>query len=137
MAAVRTMMEVAFNRGDLFMADDPLVPGNTAHQEPNGTSFATHPKEVITSLRAAFHDPQLELHPILAESNIVAFHWTTTGTYPGPFRNLAPAGWAFAVRHLHFLRMRDGRGEDLWHLVDTPSLMQQLTGPAPAQTVTS
>lgn len=31
---------------------------------------------------------------------------------------------------MHFIQMRDGKTTDLWHLMDTPTLMRQL-GVAP------
>ncbi|WP_425322070.1 hypothetical protein [Deinococcus metallilatus] len=32
---------------------------------------------------------------------------------------------------MHFLRWEDGKNTDLWHLMDTASLMRQLTAPPP------
>ncbi len=83
-----------------------------------------------------------DLHHVLVEEDIVAFHPTMTGTHLGvydigPFRTLPPTGRKIRMRHMHFLRWQDNKNTELWHLMDTPSLMRQLTGPEPARTLTS
>lgn len=126
MASARRMMERAFNRGDLSVIDDLVAPGSVDHQEGPGTDFASHLKQVVVMLRTAFPDLHFEIHHMLADENVVAFHSTMTGTQLGPFRGLPPTGRAVRVRHMHFVHMQEGRGADLWHLWDTPALMQQL-----------
>ena len=124
-------MERGFNQGDLSVWDEHLAIGATDHQETPDTNFRQHIKEVVTAMRAGFPDLHFEIHHILAEGDIVAFHSTMTGTHQGPFnlgpfRGLPPTGKPIKVRHMHFLRMVNGKTTDLWHLWDTPALMRQL-----------
>ncbi|WP_027483276.1 ester cyclase [Deinococcus pimensis] len=87
---------------------DEVIPGGgTDHQETPGTDMRQH---VVPMMRRAFPDLHFEV---------------------GPFRTLAPTGRRIGIRHLHFLRSQDGRNTDLWHLMDTASLMRQLTAPEP------
>jgi predicted ester cyclase len=130
---IRHFMERAFNQGDLHAVDRYLASGAVDHQEPANTNFCTHLKQVITALRAAFPDLHFELHDVLAEGDMVAFRSTMTGTHQGPFRMgpgpaIAPSGRSVQVSHMHFVRVIDGKGHDLWHLWDTPALMAQLAG---------
>jgi steroid delta-isomerase-like uncharacterized protein len=126
MAGARQMIERAFNGGDLSAVDELLLPQAVDHQEPAQTDFPVHLKRAVTMLRTAFPDLHFEIRHMLAEGDIVAFHSTMTGTHLGPFRGQPPSGKAISVRHMHFLRMEDGKGAELWHLWDTPALMKQL-----------
>ena len=130
-ADARQFMESAFNQGDLAAVDGHVAPSGIDHQEPPGTDFAIHLKEVITGLRTAFPDLHFEIHEMLAEGDIVAFRSTMTGTHLGvlnigPIRGLPPTGHKVAVPHMHFIRVIDGKVSDLWHIWDTPGMMRQL-----------
>jgi len=138
-AMIRQFMEQAFNQGDLTAVDTHLAASATDHQEPVNANFCTHLKQVITGLRTAFPDLHFELHDVLAEGDIVAFRSTMTGTHRGPLQlgpgpQLPPTGRSVHVAHMHFVRVVDGKGHDLWHVWDTPMLMQQVGGiPRPQQ----
>lgn len=123
--------ERGFNRGDLSVFDETVAERGVDHQEPAGTPFREHLKEVGTLMRAGFPDLHFEVHHILAEDDIVTFHSTMTGTHQGvfklgPFNDLPPTGKRVKVRHMHYLRWQDGKNTDLWHLMDTPTMLQQL-----------
>lgn len=129
--------ERMFNNGDLDYVEQATAPGAVDHQEPDGTDFASHLKEVITTLRTAFPDLRFEVHEILAEGEIVACRSTMTGTHQGPLNigpmaALAVTGTQIAVPHMHFFRYDpDGRVTDLWHVWNTLLLARQLGAPAP------
>jgi steroid delta-isomerase-like uncharacterized protein len=130
-ALTRQFMERAFNQGDLTIVDDALAPQGIDHQEPLGTDFAKHLKEAITMLRTAFPDLHFEIHDMLAESEIIAFRSTMTGTHRGPFQGIPPTGKQISVAHMHFVRYVNGKTADLWHVWDVAGLMRQL-GAVPA-----
>jgi len=128
--------ERMFNQGDLAYVDEAIDPTGTDHQEPLGTDFITHLKEVITAMRDAFPDLRFEVHEALAEGDIVATRSTMTGTHRGrfamgPLAALPPTGKQIAVPHMHFFRYKDGRVVDLWHVWNTTELMRQLGASAP------
>src|SRR5437899_12345541 len=106
---VRHFMERAFNEGDLTIVDESLVPEGIDHQEPLGTNFATHLKEVITMLRTAFPDLHFEIHAMLAEGELVAFRSTMTGTHRGPCQGLSPTGKQVSVAHMHYGNLGKGK----------------------------
>jgi steroid delta-isomerase-like uncharacterized protein len=123
--------ERMFNQGDLDYVDEAHDPGGTDHQEPLGTEFGPHLKEVITMMRVAFPDLHFEVHEIVAEGDIVATRSTMTGTHAGrfnlgPLAALPPSGKRVEVPHMHFFRYKDGRVIDMWHVWDTLKLMRQL-----------
>ncbi len=135
---VRAFMEEAFNRGDLDAVDRHLAADAIDHQEPPGTDFRAHLKQVITAMRTAFPDLHFEIHQMLAEGEIVAWRSTMTGTHRGPFQlgfspRIPPTGRAVTVAHMHFVRLEDGQGKELWHVYDIAGLLRQLGAmPQPA-----
>lgn len=126
MATARQMIERAFNAGDLDAVDELLSPTAVDHQEAEGSNFPAHLKQAIRMLRTAFPDLHFDIHHMLAEDDIVAFHSTMTGTHLGTFREIPATGCSIRVRHMHFVRLHEGLGTELWHLWDTPALMRQL-----------
>ena len=130
-AIVYDVMENAFNQGDLSVLDKYHTSEGVDHQEPLGTDFIAHLKEVITSMRTAFPDLHFEIHNVLSDGEIVAFRSTMTGTHLGPLQagprgQIPPTGRKVSVPHMHFLQVVDGKTTDLWHLWDMPMMMRQL-----------
>lgn len=129
--------ERMFNRGESDFVDSALAPNAVDHQEPEGSDFAAHLKDVISTLRVAFPDLHFEVHEILCEGDLVACRSTMTGTHQGPLRigpmaNLAINHTPIEVPHMHFFRYdTEGRVTDLWHVWNTLSLARQLGAPAP------
>jgi predicted ester cyclase len=129
--------ERMFNNGDLDYVDEAAAPGAVDHQEPEGTDFAAHLKDVIATLRAGFPDLRFDVHELICESDIVACRSTMTGTHQGPLRigpmaSLAVNGAEVEVAHMHFFRYDEaGRLTDLWHVWNTLALARQLGAPAP------
>jgi steroid delta-isomerase-like uncharacterized protein len=127
----REVLERGFNQGDLSVFDEFIDPEGVDHQEPPGTRFIDHLKEVVVAMRTAFPDLNFEIHDILAEGDIVAFRSTMTGTHSGTFtlmpgRPLPATGRKVSVPHMHFVRIVDGKTTDLWHVWNIPMMMQQL-----------
>lgn len=129
--------ERMFNSGDLAYVDHATAPDAIDHQEPEGTDFRAHLRQVITVLRTAFPDLRFEIHEILADQQTVACRSTMTGTHRGPL-NIGPmaalpiTGTRVEVPHMHFFRYNDeGRTTDMWHTWNTLLLARQLGAPAP------
>src|SRR5207248_4817082 len=72
--------ERMFNEGDLDYVEQATAPGAVDHQEPEGTDYVAHLKEVIATLRTAFPDLHCARHATLADAEIVRCRSTITGT---------------------------------------------------------
>jgi len=129
--------ERMFNNGDLDHMDEGIAPGAIDHQEPEGTDFVAHLKDVIITLRRAFPDLRFDVEEILAEGLTVACRSTMTGTHQGslnlgPMAALPVTGARIEVPHMHFFHYdQQGRVTDLWHVWNTLLLARQLGAPAP------
>jgi steroid delta-isomerase-like uncharacterized protein len=136
-ARTREGFERMFNQGDLAYVNSALASGAVDHQEPDGTDFAAHLKNVISTLRTAFPDLRFDVHEIICEGNVVACRSTMTGSHQGPLRigpmaGLPVNGTRIEVPHMHFFRYdAEGRLTDLWHVWNTLMLARQLGAPAP------
>jgi predicted ester cyclase len=135
-AAARRTFEEAFNRGDLTVIDE-LVADGVDHQHPDEPSFREHLKAVIIALRTAFPDLHFEVSRLIGEGEWVALHSFMTGTHQGDLRppallppggpSVVPAtGRRVKVAHMHLIRFEDGKGTELWHVMDTMALAGQL-----------
>ncbi|MBI5668701.1 MAG: ester cyclase [Chloroflexi bacterium] len=126
----RQFMERVFNQGEIALIDELTAPDGIDHQEPPGTDYRAHLREVVLAMRTAFPDLHFEIHDMIAEGDIVAFRSTMTGTQLGPLHlgaiHLPPTQRHVTVSHLHYIRIVDGRSTDLWHQYDIPGLMRQL-----------
>jgi len=135
--------ERMFNQGDLDYVDNALAPDAIDHQEPEGTDFAAHLKQVISTLRTAFPDLRFEIQELICEADVVACRSTMSGTHQGPLRigpmaGLPVNGTRVEVPHMHFFRYDDeGRLTDLWHVWNTLMLARQLGAPAPDLSISS
>ena len=129
--------ERMFNEGDLDFVETALAPAAVDHQEPEGTDFPSHLKNVISTLRTAFPDLRFEVHQLICEDDTVACRSTMTGTHLGPLRigpmaGLPVNGAHIEVPHMHFFRYdAEGGLTDLWHVWNTLMLARQLGAPAP------
>jgi predicted ester cyclase len=132
---VRTFEE-AFNRGNVELLDELIADGGLDHQHPDEPNFREHLKDVVRALRTAFPDLHFEITRMIGEGDWVALHSVMTGTNTGDLRRpvlpadgppMIPAtGRPIRVPHMHLIRIENGQGAELWHLMDTLTLLGQL-----------
>jgi len=134
-AAVR-VLEEGFNRGDLAILPDLVGAATIDRQHPEEPDFVAHLGAVITAMRTAFPDLHFAVDAVIGEGNWVAMHSVMTGTHLGPLQApllppgapspIPPTGKGISVPHMHMIRLEDGRGVELFHLMDTVAMLRQL-----------
>jgi predicted ester cyclase len=132
----RRTFEEAFNRGDLSVIDEHVTGSGVDHQHPDEPSFREHLKTVIRAMRTAFPDVHFEITQLIGEGDWVALHSFMTGTHLGELRRpLLPAdgppvvpatGRQIRVAHMHLIRFDEARSTELWHVMDTLTMLGQL-----------
>lgn len=132
---VRRVFEEAFNRGDLRVIDEVTAEGAVDHQHPE-PSFREHLKAVTVALRTAFPDLHFKISELIGEGDWVAAHSFMTGTHRGELRPpvllpnglpvVPPTGRSIRVAHMHLIRFQGGRNTELWHVMDTLTMLGQL-----------
>ena len=84
------------------------------------------------ALRAAFPDLKVAVERTVAEDDLVAVHWSSSGTNSVKTESFPGNGKTVAIDGMTFFRFKDGRIVEEWTTYDNLSLMQQL-GMLPAK----
>ncbi len=133
---VQRIFEEAFNRGELDVIDEAIALDGVDHQQPDEPSFREHLKDVVRAMREAFPDLQFEIVQMLGEGEWVASYSIMTGTQTGALRPpllpaggpmmIPPTGRPVHVAHMHMIRFEHGQNTELWHVMDTITMLGQL-----------
>ena len=62
---------------------------------------------VVRWMRSGFSDVQWHLETMVAEGNVVAVHWTLTGTHDGEFLGIPPTGKKISCSIMNFYTFND------------------------------
>lgn len=123
----RERVDVLFNRGELDRIEEFVTPDFVNHEawpgeDPGVEGFRLR----MRRLHDAISQMELEVHEVVAGGDLVAYRATLTGVHTGPLQGIPPTNRRFSARHMHMLRMRDGRSSGHWAVRDDLSMLQQL-----------
>jgi steroid delta-isomerase-like uncharacterized protein len=88
-------------------------------------------RQLVERYISAFPNASMRITEIVAEGDMVATHWTATGTHTGELMGIAPTGRDVTVEGIQFDRIRDGKIVESHGLFDALGLLQQI-GAVPA-----
>jgi predicted ester cyclase len=71
----------------------------------------------------------MDVDLIFSDGDLVAARWTSTGTFSGPWGDVAPTGVRATFSGVNIFRIRDGRVVELWNHRDDLRLMEQVGAP--------
>jgi steroid delta-isomerase-like uncharacterized protein len=127
-ALVRRMNEEVWNKGNLEMMDELFSVDIVRHFLPDGseTKGLNELRDHVRDHREAFPDWTEEIKLIIAEGDLVATHFTSTGKNKGSFLGNAPTGKQIHISEMSIYRIVDGKIVEQWLLPDLLSLSQQL-----------
>lgn len=130
-ALVRRFYDEVWNHGRLDVADEVFAPDYVRHdlRPGQGLPGPAGQKKIAADFRAAFPDVRNTVDLMLAEGDLVAARWTTTGTHTGPWGEIAPTGRAVSFSGVNIFRIQQGRVVELWNHRDDLGLMQQTGAP--------
>lgn len=107
---------------DALVADDVAWHGGSFGEITGLEGF----KQLVGSFTAAFPDLALELYEVIADRDLVAARWTTTGTQEGEVLGVPATGKRATWTEQPIYRIVDGKVREVWWLGDARGLMQQL-----------
>jgi len=119
------------SKGNLEIFDEVLLPDYVRHCQAMPPELQEiHGKEVFKAFVADFANSvsncRDEIDLILADSNMVAYVTTTTGTQTGPMGDLPPSGKEFVLRNIVIQRIENGKIAETWISWDNVAMLTQL-----------
>jgi steroid delta-isomerase-like uncharacterized protein len=106
---------------------DPDVVDHTA--PPDQKPGLAGVKDGAARIKAAFPDVQSTVQHIIGEGDLVATHWTATGTHQAEFMGVPATGRKVTANGMTFYRLNGGRITDIWVHTDELAFMAQLEAP--------
>jgi len=119
------------SKGNLEIFDEVLAPNYVRHCQamPPGLQ-EINDKEVFKKFVADFvksvSNCKDEINLIFADSNMVAYVTTTTGTQTGPMGDLPASGKDFMLKNIIIQRFEDGKIAETWISWDNVAMLTQL-----------
>ena len=122
--------EMAFAANDAATMDELCDPGLVDHnpapdQKPGLAGF----EESVATNKATWPDMQISLQHVFGEGDLVATHWTATGTHQTEVLGVPATGRKVSVEGMNVYRIADGRITEVWTQTDGLGLMEQLGVP--------
>jgi len=107
---------------DLYLHDDVIV------HAPAGLSTVglENERESWRKAKLAIPDLHHEFLDVLSSPSLVAARTVVTGTMRGSYGGLSAQGRSFTVNQAVFAHVRDSKIAELWEIVDTAVLREQL-----------
>jgi predicted ester cyclase len=125
---IRHIIEEALNNGRFAVADEHVDPDYIVHipsrqDLPHGPNAF---KQAIEMWRSSFADWHMTIEDLVAEGDLVANRFTTTGTHTGPLLGFPPTGRTMVVRGQELHRVANGKVVESWICDDVPGILAQL-----------
>jgi steroid delta-isomerase-like uncharacterized protein len=126
-AIYRSMIEEAFNKGNLRVIDEVVAPDYVLHDAAPGMPQGPDAiRATVNAFRTAFPDLHVELEELVAEGDKVTARAVMHGTHEGPLFGMAPTHKKVAVPGLTMVTVKDGRVRESWVKNDVLAMFAQL-----------
>ena len=97
------------------------------------TSGLVAEQESWRRAKSAIRDLHHQFLSVLRNGRLEAARSVVTGTLNGTYGGITASAKPFKVDQAVFARLRDGKIEELWEIVDTASLLKQLSSEEPSR----
>ena len=97
------------------------------------TSGLVAEQESWRRAKSAIHDLHHQFLSVVRNGRLEAAQSVVTGTLNGTYGGISASAKPFKVDQAVFARLRDGKIEELWEIVDTASLLKQLSSEEPSR----
>jgi len=127
-ALIRHIIEGALNTGNFSVADGLFTDDYIVHIPRRG-EIGPGPdafRQAVGLWHAAFSDWHMEIESLIAEGDLVASRFTTTGTNDGPLFGREPTGKPLLVHGMEVHRIAGDKVAETWVCDDIPSILMQL-----------
>jgi steroid delta-isomerase-like uncharacterized protein len=129
-AIAQRIFNEIWNQGNLSVVDE-IIAADLSRHDPgnpslNGAVGSEGFKQLVSAYRSSFPDIHWTVEDTIAEGDLVAARWTSTGTHQGELAGIPPTGASVAGTGISILRIAEGKVEEEWASWDALAVMQQL-----------
>ena len=127
-SVVRRWLDELFNKGNLSVNDEMLVPNYINHDPnlPEDNRSREGFKQFVSMVRSAFPDLQFSFEEQIAEEDKVVTHFSLSGTNKGEFMGIPPTNKQSRVTGITIEHLEEGKIKETWANWDALGMMQQL-----------
>jgi steroid delta-isomerase-like uncharacterized protein len=128
-ALITRFVEAVLNRGKLDLLPTFIAIDAVEHypqmQDLHGIDGM---KQEYAALLMAFPDFHITIDHMIADvkGDVVAWHWTLTGTHKGMFRGYPPTQRAVNIQGASFTRIAGDKIMELWALIPECEILRQM-----------
>ncbi len=130
----RRVFEEMWNARRPGLADELIAPTHQDH-DPNSPEFGRGPeafRQVYSLYTNAFPDLRFTVESVIAEGDLVAVRWTSSGTHRGKLGDVEPTGRSRVVTGVTISRVANGKLQESWVQWDALGLMKEIGAVRPA-----
>jgi steroid delta-isomerase-like uncharacterized protein len=125
-ALVRRWFEQVWNKGRAETIDELLSDRSVVHGLGPDLHGPAGFKEFHTAYRDAFPDITVQIEHMIADDDLVAVHWTATGTHKGGGLGMAATGKPVKFSGMALVRVEGNKFVEGWNSLDQLGMLQQI-----------
>ena len=125
-AVVNRSTEELWNKGNMAVIDELYTTDFIMHDPARGDGDLAYFKQYARGVLTGIPDLHIATDDLIAEGDQVMKRFTARGTHKGEFMGVPATGNKIAVKGMEIFRIADGRIAEIWNVLDSLTLMQQL-----------
>ena len=135
-ATIRRFVEEGLNKRNAALIDEVYSAEYIGHdpERPAPRRVEDLKQGMVGLLGKVFPDAQYSIEGLVAEGDMVVWHWTFRATHQGELMGIPPTGKPILFAGVNIFRMANGKVVEDWVYRDTVGMLRQLGAmPSPGQ----
>jgi steroid delta-isomerase-like uncharacterized protein len=133
---IRRLVEEGLNKRNATLLEEVYAAEYIGHdpERPAPRSLEDLKQGMVGLLGKVFPDAQYSINDLVAENDLVVWHWTFRATHQGELMGIPPTGKSITFSGVNIFRMANGKVVEDWVYRDTVGMLRQLGAmPTPGQ----
>ncbi len=120
--------EEIFNRGNMAFVDEAYTEDAVIHDAvvPDVPPGLGGVRKYLRTYAGPVPDFHFEVTELIADGDMLAAHWTASGTHAGSLLSLPPTGRRMEARGVSIYRMEEGRIAEAWNYWDVIAMLRSM-----------
>lgn len=131
---IRRFIEEGLNKLDATLVDEVYSADYIGHDpdRPAPRTITDLKQGFVGLLGKVFADPHYSIEQLVAEGDLIVWHWTFRATHQGEIMSIPATGKQITFGGVNIFRLENGKVVEDWVYRDTVGMMRQLGAlPAP------